>query len=164
MLRPMAERVLKFEIAVVGGGPAGLAAACVAAESGRRVVVVEAAPWPGGQIWRSDGVGEARSLGQARLESCTRVRDVSRSGALGDGPPALPGEALRWLSRLGRSGVTFLDCTTVIAVPFPRVLLAEREERPMEIHWEQLILATGARELFLPFPGWTLPGVMGPGG
>src|SRR5581483_8105173 len=30
--------------------------------------------------------------------------------------------------------------------------------------WQRLVLATGARELFLPFPGWTLPGVIGPGG
>lgn len=33
-----------------------------------------------------------------------------------------------------------------------------------KLHFEQLILATGARELLLPFPGWTLPGVVGAGG
>ncbi len=33
-----------------------------------------------------------------------------------------------------------------------------------DVRWRHLILATGARELFLPFPGWTLPGVMGAGG
>jgi NADPH-dependent 2,4-dienoyl-CoA reductase/sulfur reductase-like enzyme len=44
------------------------------------------------------------------------------------------------------------------------VLLAEHPSGPREIQWQHLILATGARELFLPFPGWTLPGVMGPGG
>jgi len=32
------------------------------------------------------------------------------------------------------------------------------------LHYERLILATGARERFLPFPGWTLPNVMGAGG
>ncbi len=34
----------------------------------------------------------------------------------------------------------------------------------MRIAFERLVLATGARELFLPFPGWTLPGVVGVGG
>src|SRR6266436_2412153 len=36
---------LEFEIVVVGGGPAGVAAACAAAESGRRVAVVDDTPW-----------------------------------------------------------------------------------------------------------------------
>lgn len=57
-----------------------------------------------------------------------------------------------------------LDRTSVIAAPADGVLLAERANQPCEIHWQKLILATGARELFLPFPGWTLPGVIGPGG
>ncbi len=43
-------------------------------------------------------------------------------------------------------------------------MLAEHPTGSREIQWEQLILATGARELFLPFPGWTLPGNFGPGG
>ncbi len=43
-------------------------------------------------------------------------------------------------------------------------MLAEHPTGPREIEWERLILATGARELFLPFPGWTLPGNFGPGG
>ena len=47
---------------------------------------------------------------------------------------------------------------------WPRLLLGERNEAPIEFEWNKLIIATGARELFLPFPGWTLPGVMGPGG
>ena len=45
-----------------------------------------------------------------------------------------------------------------------RTLLAEHPTGPRVIHWNRLILATGARELFLPFPGWTLPGNFGPGG
>lgn len=43
-------------------------------------------------------------------------------------------------------------------------LLCESLGGPVEIEFQQLILATGARELFLPFPGWTLPGVFGAGG
>lgn len=43
-------------------------------------------------------------------------------------------------------------------------LWAESAHGGLQLRYEQLILATGARELLLPFPGWTLPGVMGAGG
>jgi NADPH-dependent 2,4-dienoyl-CoA reductase/sulfur reductase-like enzyme len=44
------------------------------------------------------------------------------------------------------------------------LLLAECESDVCELSYQKLILATGARERFLPFPGWTLPNVMGAGG
>src|SRR5262249_24340919 len=44
------------------------------------------------------------------------------------------------------------------------VVLAESDDTEYEIGFHKLILATGARERFLPFPGWTLPGVVGAGG
>jgi NADPH-dependent 2,4-dienoyl-CoA reductase/sulfur reductase-like enzyme len=130
----MSERVFHFEIVIVGAGPAGLAAACAAAEGGRRVAVVDDTPWLGGQIWRGQ---------QAR--------------------PLIP-QAQKWIEKFRRSGATLLDRTSVIAAPKSCVLLAEHPDGPREIHWQELILTTGARELFLPFPGWTLPGVIGPGG
>jgi NADPH-dependent 2,4-dienoyl-CoA reductase/sulfur reductase-like enzyme len=43
-------------------------------------------------------------------------------------------------------------------------LWAETSRGCLQLRYEQLVLATGARELLLPFPGWTLPGVMGAGG
>lgn len=124
----------EFEIVIVGAGPAGIAAACAAAENNKRVALVDDMSWLGGQIWRGQ---------QAK--------------------PTVP-QAQRWLERLRGSGITILDQTSVIAAPRPGVLLAEHPAGPREIHWQKLTLATGARELFLPFPGWTLPGVMGPGG
>jgi NADPH-dependent 2,4-dienoyl-CoA reductase/sulfur reductase-like enzyme len=130
----MSERALKFEIIVVGAGPGGLAAACSAAESGKRVALVDDTPWLGGQIWRGQ---------QAN--------------------PSVP-QAREWIERFRRSGVTLLSRASVIASPRTGVLLADHPDGAREIHWQQLILATGARELFLPFPGWTLPGVVGPGG
>lgn len=130
----MTEQSVTSEIVVVGAGPAGLAAAATAAESGRRVMLVDETPWLGGQIWR----GKSRSL-------------------------SLPAAAI-WFARLKNSGAAILDRTCVIAAPEHGLLLAERDGSSCQIRWERLILATGARELFLPFPGWTLPGVVGPGG
>src|SRR5205807_10295021 len=46
----------------------------------------------------------------------------------------------------------------------PGVVLAERGEDLLELSYEALVVATGARERFLPFPGWTLPNVVGAGG
>jgi NADPH-dependent 2,4-dienoyl-CoA reductase/sulfur reductase-like enzyme len=73
-------------------------------------------------------------------------------------------EARKWFARFGRCGARLLAGTCIIAAPEPGLLLAEQENAARQIRWKKLVIATGARELFLPFPGWTLPGVMGPGG
>ena len=129
----MASCRLQFEVIVVGAGPAGIAAACLAAETGRKVAVVDNSPLLGGQIWHG-----APAHSRHRL-------------------------AGRWIDRLQRSGSSVFSNATVFAAE-PHVLLAETPDGVLELGWKKLILATGARERFLPFPGWTLPGVVGPGG
>ncbi|MGV8584422.1 FAD/NAD(P)-binding oxidoreductase, partial [Pseudomonas aeruginosa] len=42
--------------------------------------------------------------------------------------------------------------------------LLEDPQRGWQVGYRRLVLCTGARELLLPFPGWTLPGVTGAGG
>jgi NADPH-dependent 2,4-dienoyl-CoA reductase/sulfur reductase-like enzyme len=121
----------RFDVLVVGGGPAGMAAAVHAAESGQRVGIVDDNPALGGQIWK--GNHEAGSA------------------------------ASRWVDRVRSSGVDVL-CGRVFHQPAPSILLAESDDDLLELNYEKLILATGARERFLPFPGWTLPNVMGAGG
>jgi D-hydroxyproline dehydrogenase subunit alpha len=124
---------LNCDVAVVGGGPAGIAAAVTAAEAGRRVVMVDDNPRAGGQIWRG---GPA-------------------AGHLS--------EADRWFDRLKRSGVEAVFGARVFQAG-EGIVEAESDRSLLHIHSAKLILATGARELFLPFPGWTLPNVMGAGG
>ena len=134
----MMERVTA-DVAVVGLGPAGVAAAVRAAEVGARVVALDEAHAPGGQIWRH--------------------REASRG--------ALPAQARRWIGRLLKlpaSRCRVLQGATVVDAPAPGVLLAVAGEIPLRIDATATILATGARERFLPFPGWTLPGVLGVGG
>ena len=123
-----------YEVLVVGAGPAGLAAACRAAESGGKVAVVDDNPRPGGQIWRS-GAGKFA-----------------------------PG-AVAWLATAERRKVGFIAGARVFAAPAPgRLALESFSQGEFEVSYRKLVLATGARERFLPFPGWTLPNVMGAGG
>lgn len=124
----------EFDVLVVGGGPAGIAAAVRAAECGVRIGIVDDNPTVGGQIWR-------------------RTFDEDAST-----------EAPVWFSRLKQSSVTLLCGTQVFGQSELGVLLAEGKDGLIELRYKNLILATGARERFLPFPGWTLPNVMGAGG
>jgi NADPH-dependent 2,4-dienoyl-CoA reductase/sulfur reductase-like enzyme len=124
----------KFDVLIVGAGPAGIAAACAAGESGARVGIVDDNPEAGGQIWR---------------------------GGAEHSPSA---EASDWHARLARANVSFLYGAKVMARESPDVLVAETWERTLKLKFAKLVIAMGARERFLPFPGWTLPGVMGAGG
>jgi D-hydroxyproline dehydrogenase subunit alpha len=78
-------------------------------------------------------------------------------------PDAHP-EQVEWSRRLDAAGVAALCGMRVFHQPQAGVLLAEGAEDIAELRYQKLILATGARERFLPFPGWTLPNVMGAGG
>jgi D-hydroxyproline dehydrogenase subunit alpha len=75
----------------------------------------------------------------------------------------LPAAAVRAMERLERSGARFLPHATVMDAE-RRELRVEVSRRAATVVAGTIILATGARELFLPFPGWTLPNVIGLGG
>ncbi len=123
-----------MEVVVVGGGPAGLAAAAAAAERGRQVLLIDQGRRLGGQIWRHRRTSELTPEAQELLE---RVR-VAR--------------------------VTVASEARVLDAPSPHELIVDFRGRVDVQPAGQLILATGAIERLLPFPGWTLPGVTGVGG
>jgi NADPH-dependent 2,4-dienoyl-CoA reductase/sulfur reductase-like enzyme len=75
-----------------------------------------------------------------------------------------PPQAVAWEERLLTAEVTRLTGTRVFHQPQAGILLAEQNGETLEVRYDKLILATGARERFLAFPGWTLPNVMGAGG
>lgn len=113
---------MTFQIAILGAGPAGLAAARAAARAGQSIALIDDNAVPGGQIWR--GAPAIDVAPGVRLFPQTRAHNIH-----------------------GR-----FTGFTVDTVPHG------------PIHAGRLILATGARELFLPFPGWIQPGVFGAGG
>ena len=124
---------LRFDVAVVGAGPAGISAALAAADSGRTIGLIDDNPAAGGQIWRA-------AYNSARLSASSI-----------------------WFDRLNKSAVQIVRGARVFHAAAGE-LAAESDDSVIQISYGKLILATGARELFLPFPGWTLPNVMGAGG
>jgi len=129
-----------FDLVVIGAGPGGMAAAATAAESGMSVCLIDDNFQPGGQIWRS-GVGKADRYGAAS----------------------------EWQRRIENGRVSVWTGWRAVGVSSPEglpysLLRVERDGESRDVGYFSLILATGARELFLPFPGWTLPGVYGAGG
>ena len=75
------------------------------------------------------------------------------------------GSGSEWFDRLRNSGAELLTgCRVFSGNAESRSLQVETQSASFELRYESLILATGARELFLPFPGWTQPNVLGVGG
>ena len=110
------------------------------------------------------GIAAAVHAAEAGAGTLLIDEQVSPGGQVWRHRGEAPEGALSWLERLVRSGATTLDRATVVDAPASGELLVERDGRPVRVAFERLVLATGARELFLPFPGWTLPGVVGAGG
>ena len=125
---------LRYDVVVIGAGPAGMAATVRASESGLRVALVDDNPELGGQIWRNEAKHPTSSL--AKL----------------------------WFGRVEATRFDRMLGTRVVGLGGPNALIAECDGKLVELDYSSLILAAGARELFLPFPGWTLPGVLGVGG
>lgn len=130
---------LAADILIIGAGPAGLNAALGASRSSRRpdILMVDENPSIGGQIWRRSA----------------------------------PAWASRLIETASDHRIRFLSSTTVLQRLGPQSVLAATRQPDgagmadgTRIDFEKVVLACGARELFLPFPGWTLPGVVGAGG
>lgn len=129
---------MRADLAVLGAGPAGANAALAAASAGLSVALIDENGAAGGQVWRAP---------------CGR-----------DGPADADrraGDALR--RRLAASSVIHLASATAWLIDHDgcwRIdLVREGEAHCLEA--EALVIATGAHERVVPFPGWTLPGVIG---
>ena len=130
---------------MIGGGPAGLAAGAEAAGHGLSVAVVDERPTFGGQIFKQPGPG-FRVTAPAELgKDFVRGRDADRSARSGRGPSCCRARAP--LRSMGT-----------------RSMLLEEGGHARPATARRIVIATGAHDRPVVFPGWTLPGVITAGG
>lgn len=125
-----------FDLAVIGAGPAGMAATIRARQAGLSVMVVDDQPAPGGQIWRAI---EARA---GRVHSAEDRR------------------GLDLVARFRVSGADYRPQTQVWQVEGQwGVFLKSAMQGLSHAKARAVLIATGAQERPVPFAGWTLAGV-----
>ncbi|GAB4242700.1 MAG: FAD/NAD(P)-binding oxidoreductase [Acidobacteriota bacterium] len=111
--------------------------------------------------------GVSAAVAAARLGAAVAVVDggPAPGGVVWGAPSARRPRGLRRvLDRFAESGAAWFGEHTVVDLPEAGLLLVEGPGGTSEFRARNLVLATGARERFLPFPGWTLPNVVGVGG
>ncbi|MGK0149629.1 FAD-dependent oxidoreductase [Pseudomonas putida] len=124
------------DVLVIGAGPAGMEAAIAASCAGAKVIVAERAPWEGGQIFRHNGI--KRNAASARPQAGAQVK-----------------------RRFHASGLDIRFNATVVAASKDRVISLAGASGLQRVQAKAVIVACGASERVIPFPGWTAPGVIG---
>ncbi len=129
--------VHRCDLLVVGGGPGGLSAASAAAEAGLDVVLLDERAKLGGQYFKQPATGDSRPPADAQFAA---------------------GRAL--IERTLAAGVEVRSDTYVWGAFGLDAICAVTGHTNWRFECGALILAPGAYERGVPFPGWTLPGVM----
>ncbi|MFE2691482.1 FAD-dependent oxidoreductase [Streptomyces mirabilis] len=142
-------------LAVIGAGPAGLAASLAAAAHGVRVTLIDSAAGAGGQFYRRPPAGLRARRPEAlhhRWRTWRRLEDALAA--------RIEAGTIRHLAD------HHVWCVEPVApVEFVvHALLGPLQEEPVTVRADAVLLATGGYEKVLPFPGWTLPGVVTAGG
>lgn len=141
---------------MIGAGPAGLAAAIAAAQRNVRVTLIDSAPQAGGQFYRRP----APALGARRPQALhhqwrtwERLRDGLAQQIAAGRVTHLTEHHVWFVERVeGRDGFAV------------HALLGPEQQDSVAVRADAVLLATGGYEKVLPFPGWTLPGVVTAGG
>jgi len=131
--------VKDYDLVIIGAGPAGMAAAALAAAQGATIALIDEQPTAGGQIYRN--------LSQADPEQLRIL-----------GPDYRKGQSL--IDGLVTHNVTHINAATVWDVTEDLAITYSQNGEARQIAGQFVLIATGALERPVPVPGWTLPGVM----
>jgi len=130
----------KYDLVIVGAGPAGMHAAIQARSHGLRVLVADDQPAPGGQIWRAVERTAAKATGDILGEDYQAGAAVVRA--------------------FRACGADYRPSTQVWQIEKGWHVYMTHGQQATVVQADNILLATGAQERPAPFPGWTLPGVM----
>ena len=134
------------DFVIIGGGPGGIAAAIKAAQAGVNVTLLDENERPGGQVFR-------------QFEKGFKVADPDALG-----PDFIEGQELLHQFNSLRDKIRYMNNTLVWGIFEDRTLALARNETSSSLGFKHLLVATGAYDRPVPFPGWTLPGVFTAGG
>lgn len=133
-----------YDVVIVGSGFSGVVAAGILAEHGLNILMVDENLHVGGQLLRKI------------------------PGHLGDIPNASPDYVKRtgfaFVQNVKQKKITIMNRTCVIGIyPGNRLMMESQRKEILDVTAGVLLFATGARERYIPFKGWTLPGVYSTG-
>ncbi|MCX6429565.1 MAG: FAD-dependent oxidoreductase [Actinobacteria bacterium] len=135
---------MNFDLVIVGGGPAGLVAAAEAINHQLTVALIDERVTFGGQIYKQMGIGfSLKNESQLTAEQ-------------------LRGRAL--IRAIENPLITQFLSTTVLSIDGTTMMIVTAGSRAKKIHGTRLLIAPGAYDRPVAFPGWTLPGVITAGG
>ncbi len=133
----------RYEMVCIGAGPAGLAAAVEAAKSGVEVMVYDENDRPGGQLFKQIH----KFFGSREHHAKERGFNIGN----------------KFLEEARKHGVQVSLRSTVLGIYENGILNVMNQDRIEHVRGQNVLVATGASENMIPFPGWTLPGVIGAG-
>lgn len=144
----------RYDVAIVGAGPAGMSAGLLLAKSGLKVAVIDEQPRIGGQILRQPPAAfhvKNRLAGRVYKPLKELLAQAESYGA----------GAIEWITGATAWGLFREPEASVPGNGFRLGIL--RQGRASWVHAGRVLLATGCYEAPVAIPGWTLPGVMGAG-
>ncbi|MXP29287.1 FAD-dependent oxidoreductase [Porphyrobacter algicida] len=143
----MTNSIHHYDVAIIGGGPAGQAAALVLDQNGARIAVIDEQQRPGGQILRQPPQEFAMAQSM-KGKSYTSLKSQLRAF-----------EALNRCDWIGGKSVIGIDRSGGTVD-----LTLASGDGITQVSANRLLIASGCYDLPIPIPGWTLPGAMGAGG
>lgn len=139
------QKNVEVDLLVVGGGPAGLAAAAQGARAGLRTVLVDERPTLGGQVYKQPGPGFRTVSRRPLFQKHRRSERLFHSFEV--------------------SGAEFWARTSLVSIRGTTAICYEEEADTIrQVKAKQVVVAAGAYDRPVVFPGWTLPGVVTAGG